>query len=613
MRNQSILRKSVTIGLSVAAMTVGGVAMAAPTKGTVSVLNWWTSGSEAKSMNVLQQMMADKGYKMVNDAVSGGGGSNARTVLKSRIQSNNLPGAAQIKGPEIQQWCTTGLTMNIDKVAKQQHWSKILPGPVAKGMQCDGHYVAVPFNLHRINWLWINKSVMEKAGAKMPTDWDSLVAALEKLKKAGVTPIAGGGDTWQVATEFDAIAIATGGADFYRKAFVDLDQDALSSDTMAKTFKRLRTIQQYEDPNGQGLSWNHDTGLVVQGKAGMQIMGDWAKGEITNADATPGKQIACIAFPGEHSGFVYNADCIRDVQELAFGQERPVCLRAYRAFTEVPAQVQHGQGLDPGTRGRLAQGLRLLCATVQEGLHRGREEQRPGAELLPGHGRERRGQGRDLRRHRQVLQRQEHDAGSRSQGHGEPGQAGQDDVADVAGGHVPPHCKPAHTRRLFSDMPPRTTDTPTWLNHRLLPARAAATPWRRRLDRWLPKFSLVPSGLASLIFVYGFIAWTIWLSLTNSTLLPTNNFAGLRQYEVLFQLDIWWVSVINLAIFGILYVAICLAIGLFLAIMLDQKIRTEGWLRTIYLYPWPCLWWLPAWSGSGCSTRASGCSISCNR
>ncbi|KEZ78283.1 carbohydrate ABC transporter permease [Salinisphaera hydrothermalis] len=115
--------------------------------------------------------------------------------------------------------------------------------------------------------------------------------------------------------------------------------------------------------------------------------------------------------------------------------------------------------------------------------------------------------------------------------------------------------------------------------------KIAATPWRRRLDRWLPKVSLVPSGLASLIFVYGFIAWTIWLSLTNSTLLPTNNFAGLRQYKVLFQLDIWWVSVANLAIFGILYVAICLAIGLFLAIMLDQKIRAEGWLRTIYLYP----------------------------
>lgn len=206
MGNRHILRNSATVGLCIGAMTVGGAALAAPSKGSVSVLNWWTSGSEAKSMNILQQMLADEGYKMVNDAVSGGGGGNARTVLKSRIQSNNLPGAAQIKGPQIQQWCTTGLTMNIDSVARKGNWDQILPKAVSKYMKCDGHYVAVPFNIHRTDWLWINKSALDKAGAKMPTDWDSLVAALKKLKQAGVTPIAGGGNTWQVATEFDAIA-----------------------------------------------------------------------------------------------------------------------------------------------------------------------------------------------------------------------------------------------------------------------------------------------------------------------------------------------------------------------------------------------------------------------
>ncbi|GAB3678755.1 carbohydrate ABC transporter permease [Salinisphaera aquimarina] len=113
----------------------------------------------------------------------------------------------------------------------------------------------------------------------------------------------------------------------------------------------------------------------------------------------------------------------------------------------------------------------------------------------------------------------------------------------------------------------------------------APSAWRAMLDVALPKLSLIPTGVASLLFVYGFVAWTIWLSMTKSTLLPTNSFAGLAQYRVLFSLDTWWVSVINLAIFGLLYVLICLAIGLFLAILLDQKIRAEGWLRTIYLYP----------------------------
>lgn len=309
MKAVNILRKGLVVGAAAAALTLGNSAMAAP-KGTVSVLNWWTSGSEAESMQVLQGMLADEGYKMINDAVSGGGGANARTVLKSRIQSGNIPGAAQIIGPQIQKWCQTGLTMSIDKVAKQDNWNEILPKPVRKSMQCKGHYVAVPFNLHRINWLWINKAVLDKVNADIPTDWDSLVATLKKLKAAGITPIAGGGNTWQVATEFDAIAIATGGADFYRQAFIKLDPDAISGDTMIKALKRLRTIQKFEDPNGQGLTWNHDTGMVVQGEAAMQIMGDWAKGEITNSGATPGEEIACIAFPGEHDGFVYDADSL---------------------------------------------------------------------------------------------------------------------------------------------------------------------------------------------------------------------------------------------------------------------------------------------------------------
>ncbi|WP_158590761.1 ABC transporter substrate-binding protein [Salinisphaera sp. LB1] len=309
MKHRQILRAAAAFTLCLTATTMmASTATAAPTKGKVSVLNWWTSGSEAKSMHILQQMLADQGYKMVNDAVSGGGGSNARTVLKSRIQSHNVPGAAQIKGPEIQQWCSTGLTMSIDALAEKSHWDQVLPTAVSKYMKCDGHYVAVPFNIHRTNWLWINKAVLAKAGAAMPTDWDSLVAALKKIKQAGITPIAGGGNTWQVATELDAIALAAGGPDFYRKAFVDLDTSALSGDDMIKSFKHLRTIQQYSDPNAQGLSWNHDTGEVVQGKAGMQIMGDWAKGEITNANATPGKEIACIAFPGAHTGYSYQSD-----------------------------------------------------------------------------------------------------------------------------------------------------------------------------------------------------------------------------------------------------------------------------------------------------------------
>ncbi|WP_137938816.1 sugar ABC transporter permease [Chitinivorax sp. B] len=105
------------------------------------------------------------------------------------------------------------------------------------------------------------------------------------------------------------------------------------------------------------------------------------------------------------------------------------------------------------------------------------------------------------------------------------------------------------------------------------------------LDKWLPKLVLAPSFVLTLVFVYGFIAWNGYLSFTPSRILPNYDWAGLIQYERLFDNERWWVAVKNLGIFGTLFMGISMALGLMLAIFLDQKIRMEGVLRTIYLYP----------------------------
>ncbi|MGL6044921.1 MAG: carbohydrate ABC transporter permease [Vogesella sp.] len=117
----------------------------------------------------------------------------------------------------------------------------------------------------------------------------------------------------------------------------------------------------------------------------------------------------------------------------------------------------------------------------------------------------------------------------------------------------------------------------------------SASPSQGRLsalaDRWLPKLVLSPTLAASLIFVYGFIAWTGWLSFTESRLMPRYDWAGLLQYQALFENERWWTAAANLGIFGSLFILFCLLVGLLMAVLLDQKIRAEGALRTIYLYP----------------------------
>ena len=105
------------------------------------------------------------------------------------------------------------------------------------------------------------------------------------------------------------------------------------------------------------------------------------------------------------------------------------------------------------------------------------------------------------------------------------------------------------------------------------------------LEKHVPKLVLAPSFALSLVFVYGFIGWTAWISFTKSRLLPRYDIVGTIQYERLFDAPRWDTALTNLFIFGFLFIVFSMALGLLLAIFLDQKIRTEGVIRTIYLYP----------------------------
>ncbi len=106
-----------------------------------------------------------------------------------------------------------------------------------------------------------------------------------------------------------------------------------------------------------------------------------------------------------------------------------------------------------------------------------------------------------------------------------------------------------------------------------------------KIDSWMPLIVVIPTILITIVFIYGFILWTLRLSFSSSTLFPLYNWVGLEQYEVLFASERWWVACKNIFIFGSLMISISVILGLLLAIFLDQKIRIEGFLRTIYLYP----------------------------
>jgi glucose/mannose transport system substrate-binding protein len=289
---------------------ISGIALLASTAAIAEpqaeVLHYWTSGGEAKSVAVLQQEFAANGGTWTDMPVAGGGGDAAMTALRARVLSGNAPTAVQLKGPAIQEWYEEGVLADISAVAEANNWADVLPASIAGHMQCDGTWCAAPVNVHRVDWIWANADVLSANGIDMPTSWDEFNAAATKLQAAGIIPLAHGGQAWQDATVFEAVALGILGADGFRSAFVDLDQDTLTSDAMMAVFDQMRTMRGFVDSNFSGRDWNLATAMVMNGEAAFQIMGDWAKGEFMAAGKVPGEDFLCLSTPGD--GFLYNVD-----------------------------------------------------------------------------------------------------------------------------------------------------------------------------------------------------------------------------------------------------------------------------------------------------------------
>jgi glucose/mannose transport system substrate-binding protein len=285
------------------AVGLGGAAQAAD----VEVLHWWTSGGEAAALNVLKEDLAAKGIGWVDMPVAGGGGEAAMTALRARVTAGDPPTAVQMLGFDIQDWAAEGALGNLDDVATAEGWDAVVPAALQRFSKYDGHWIAAPVNVHSTNWVWINKAALDATGLGVPTSWDELIAVLDKMKEAGITPVGHGGQPWQDATVFDAIVLSEG-ADFYKAAFIDLDPAALGGEKMADAFNRLIKLRSYVDDNFSGRDWNLASAMVINGEAGMQFMGDWAKGEFLKAGKKPGEDFVCIRFPGTQGSVTFNSD-----------------------------------------------------------------------------------------------------------------------------------------------------------------------------------------------------------------------------------------------------------------------------------------------------------------
>jgi glucose/mannose transport system substrate-binding protein len=273
------------------------------------VMHWWTSAGESAAVRQIAEAYNKAGGLWVDNAIAGGETAIAAEI--SRVTGGNPPTAMQLPlGKQLDDLVAQHLLSNLDDLAAADNFKSVIPDVFLKAATYEGHVYALPINNHGHNWLWYNKGVLQKAGAKEPVTWEDFWVAVDKVKAmGGVIPIAVGAQPWQLGQTFFSVLLSKEGPDLYFKLFRDLDANAVKSPEFkdaAATFIKLRD---YSDDGSVNREWNVAANMVITGKAAFQFMGDWSKGEYIAAGQTPGKEFGGVLL-GENgrTDFTVSAD-----------------------------------------------------------------------------------------------------------------------------------------------------------------------------------------------------------------------------------------------------------------------------------------------------------------
>jgi glucose/mannose transport system substrate-binding protein len=290
-----------------AATSVAGAGQPAA---SLQVVHWWTSAGERKSVDVLAGRLAEENIQWRDLAIPGGAGLGASKVLKSMVLAGKAPEATQLNGIVFGEWADLGLLLELDDVATPGGWQKLLFPTVWSLVHNRGHVVAAPLGIHRINNLFYNKKIFDRLGLAAPRTWPEFERVAEKLKQAGVTPLAQSSEAWQVATLFETLVLAESGPVYYRSLFVDLNPAAFGDPRMTHALKRLRSLKQWMPQPLRERPWPEATRQLADGDAAMFVMGDWAKGELLAWGLNTDQDFSCAAVPGTADYHLYSVDTL---------------------------------------------------------------------------------------------------------------------------------------------------------------------------------------------------------------------------------------------------------------------------------------------------------------
>jgi glucose/mannose transport system substrate-binding protein len=282
-------------------MAAFGALLAAPTVSSaadIEVIHWWTSKGEAAAVAQFAAALNNDGQgdKWVDSAIALG--ETARQTVMQRVLGGDPPEAAQFNpGRQYEELIANGQLLELTDVATDGKWEEVIrPKQINSACLIDGKWWCVPVNIHSNYWAWYSKDAYKQAGVPEPKSLEEFVASAPKLKEAGIIPFAIGGDGngWQIQLLFQDMVTEGLGVAQRDKMYQDKDAGIAGGPEMVQVFTDLRALKSFTDDGYANRNWNDTTNLVITGKAGLQVMGDWARGEFAAAGLKGVEDFGCI-------------------------------------------------------------------------------------------------------------------------------------------------------------------------------------------------------------------------------------------------------------------------------------------------------------------------------
>jgi glucose/mannose transport system substrate-binding protein len=279
--------------------------------GKLEIFSWWTAGGEADGLEeffrVYRQQNAS--VDVVNAAVAGGAGANAKAVLKNRMLGGDPPDSFQVHGGQelLDTWVKPGKMEPITDLWEDEGWKDVYPEQLVEMVTQDDEIYSVPANVHRGNVLWYNKKLFDANDLQAPKTFDDFFAAAEKLKAEGIPALALGDKLkWEAAHLFEDVLLGSLGPDGYRGLWNG--ETAWDGPEVTEAFATFDKMLDHVNKDHAAHTWDSATQMVLDGKAGMTVMGDWAHGYFLSKKAKPETDYAWAPAPGTEGSFMVVTD-----------------------------------------------------------------------------------------------------------------------------------------------------------------------------------------------------------------------------------------------------------------------------------------------------------------